>query len=141
MKGLNTIIFFHFTIPIMHYKPLNWYFSSSLYLSKLFFHTSPFILNDCFESKKSGGKIAKAEPKNPDTNSLMKWACLFLLSLMVTSQIIRANRNKIDSIPFSYASLADMYYKSMKTNPKLWEGLSSCKHLSKNPEYDGKKRP
>ena len=53
---------------------------------------------------------------------------------------ISANRNEIESIPRSNASLADLDFKCMKANPKFWKELSFCRNLSKNPDYDATKQ-
>ena len=52
-----------------------------------------------FWTQKSGRKIAKIEPKNPDKTSFMKWANLFLSSFMFTRQVLTANCDRIESDP------------------------------------------
>ena len=74
---------------------------------------------ECRERLTIEEKFPKLSHQN--INSFMKLAYLFLLSLMVTSQIISANRNKIESNPLSDASLADSYFKSMKTGKGSWK--------------------
>ena len=74
-----------------------------------------------------GGKINRIEAINPGTISFMKRIYFFF----VTSQIIGTNYNKIQLFSLLDAKHSNSYCKSMKTHPKLWEGL--CYFTKSNP--------
>ena len=87
--------------------------------------------------------IKRYEPKNTEEKSpnwslkpgltQFSWNKLFI-------QIISVNRDLIKSVLLSDASLADLYFKSMKTHPKFWEVLRFFNNWFKIPDFDAEKQ-